>query len=271
MTVKELRTLAKSAELSGYSGLTKAQLIKLLRKAGAGSNKKAVKTRPAGKTRKSSRKAAPSRDKAPDKFFQFGDHAEPAETASAYDFPRVDQLPDRYQSETLSLLVRDEKAMFVLWELSPELIERARHGFGSEEEWHRRRMVFRLFRVGSGPREPVGQFDVFGETGRYHMFTPQPDCDYYCILGFLRDDDQFVELMRSNTVHAPRISPVTSGPRWATAQRAGEAFVLHDLHAPEGWPAEAMEPRSAPGKGVTSPGTSFNNLWVRPAGESSHD
>jgi hypothetical protein len=111
----------------------------------------------------------------------------------------------------------------------------------------------------------AGQYDVFGETGRYHLFTPVPDRDYYCILGFLRDDETFVELMRSNTVHAPRTTPVRSGPKWVTSKRKSGSFVVENVRAPRGWRGWTIPAEGRPGWAPFSPGASGEHSeWVKP-------
>jgi len=268
MSVRDLRAKAKAAGLSGYSRMKKPELIRLLMAEGKTATKKSA----AKKIKKQPMVAdVRRREKAPDKYFQFSEAQEQTPEGDTYEYPRVTDLPERYEADALTLLVRDEKAMFAIWELGGEMIGRAREAFASEDEWRRRRMIFRLFRVGSGPREMVGQYDVFGETGRYHLFTPRPDCDYYCILGYLKDDGAFVDLMRSNTVHAPRISPVKAAPQWVTADKKKTGFVVRDVTPPKGWPVKPLEPGAMPGSAPFTPGSSNDNLWVRPAEEEEND
>jgi len=114
------------------------------------------------------------------------------------------KLPATYNEDAMTLLVQGPDTVYVYWDLSEHhwaII--SRHG----------RAMLKLYRFG-GPDADTAQMSLSQEVApppfgsNWYFYKVQPDEGYFCEIGYLQEDGEFLPVLRSNYVHTPAL-PVT--------------------------------------------------------------
>lgn len=256
-TTKELRALARSRGLSGYSGLRKDDLVELLasRKTGPAPERTAKrdstsvkKPRVAGgrlKRPAASRKTRPTEDDkvattlSPRTKRAFSARRRLGEQrikASKYylgvhESPELDDgfdYPDTHGESAISLMVRDPYWLFAYWEFAPglrgELIARI-----GEEALLRSRTVLRVHDVtGTDPESAHGyhDIDIAPEARNWYINVARVEREYCVDIGLITPDGLFIVIARSNRVSLPPVGPSDLiDEEWVTIEALEEFYV----------------------------------------------
>jgi hypothetical protein len=265
-TVKELRDLARSRGLKGYSALRKAELIDVLVAATKPAAKKPAARKPAARkpaakkpaarkpaakkpARATKRRAAKrpeglevevGRGLAPRTrraFSVYRTLGEQRIQASKYylgvqESPDIDDgfmFPQTHGEDVIVLMVRDPYWLFTYWEFSPDLNDDLLKRLG-EETMRSSRLVLRVYDVtGTDVDEPVSYRDVDVAPGArdWYINVTHVESDYCIDIGLVLPDGSFVVIARSNRVSLPPIGPSDEvDEKWVTIESLGEVYSL---------------------------------------------
>jgi hypothetical protein len=264
-TVRELRDLAKSRGLRGYSALRKAELVDLLVASGPRATKKAAVRKPAGKkpaaakkpirpskakAARAPRKRAPKRPESLEAevgrglaprtrraFSVYRTLGEQRIKASKYylgvqESPDIDDgfmFPQTHGEDLIVLMVRDPYWLFTYWEFSPDLNDDLVKRLG-EETLRNSRLVLRVYDVtGTDAESPVSYHDIDVAPGArdWYINVTHVESDYCIDIGLILPDGSFVVIARSNRVSLPPIGPSDEvDEQWVTIESLGEIYSL---------------------------------------------
>ncbi len=124
---------------------------------------------------------------------------------------KIDQIPNSYESDRLSLLVVNPHLLFLYWDLSKQTYEKmAKTG----------NVVVRLYDVTYILFDGKNAHRVFeagvdlGVCRNYYFHVPCANADYIAEIGY-KAQDTFVPVLRSNLCRTPSDSPATTNrQRW---------------------------------------------------------
>ncbi|GBF34474.1 hypothetical protein DCCM_3592 [Desulfocucumis palustris] len=128
-------------------------------------------------------------------------------------------LPGSYNEDVMTLMVQGPDTVFVYWELS-------------DSHWatvnKKGKAVLRLYRfsgrdAAAGQQSPVEEIQLPPFNTNWYFSGVGSDQDYYCEVGFLRNDGEFLPVLRSNPVHTPAL-PVTRFELAAKTKITANAF-----------------------------------------------
>jgi hypothetical protein len=136
-----------------------------------------------------------------------------------------ENLPESYATTRLVLLPIDPYTLHAFWDLTRDDQGRRRKPLG--EGSLPSRAVLRVYDVtgvmfdGSNAH---GSFDVDIDiaAGRWYIPLSSPEKSYLAELGYRTEDGQFLPLVRSETVHAPRARPASGTDEQYLMVTAGE-------------------------------------------------
>ena len=260
-TVAELRELAKTSGLAGYSSLKKSELVDVLAastkppkaagKTGGTARRPAVKkTAKAAKTtrkkpaagRKADVEAQAGRGLAPRTRRAFSTYRTLGEQrikASKYylgvhEAPDIDDgftFPVTHGEDIAVLMVRDPYWLFAYWEFSPELNDDLIARLG-EDTVRDSRLVLRVYDItGTDADSPVGYHDIDVAPGArdWYINVTHVESDYCVDIGLILPDGSFVVIARSNRVSLPPIGPSKEvDERWVTIESLREVYSLDE-------------------------------------------
>ncbi len=256
-TAKELRALARSRGLSGYSRLSRDELVELLagrerapaskrtQKAGGRSTTKPRAAAERPKRQAASEKPgcpagdAPGAALSPRTKRAFSSHRRLGEQrikASKYylgvqESPELDEgfdYPDTHGESAISLRVRDPYWLFAYWEFAPglrgELIARI-----GEDALLRSRTVLRVHDVtGTDPDNALGHhdIDIAPEARNWYINVARVEREYCVDIGLITPDGLFMVVARSNRVSLPPVGPSdVVDEEWVTIEALEEFYV----------------------------------------------
>ena len=208
LRVTELRELAREHQLIGYSALRKTELAAALHRhflhldeAAAARRHERSERLPAQAAPPAPVAAVPASDVPP--------AAPPAADPGSMRDPAwyAPPLPERYDVDRLTLMVRDPHWLFCYWELRPALLAAARAEFPGPS-W----TVLRILHLD----EAEGVFDIWtidigGEAISWYVNTGRPGARFRAELGLTDADGRYRLLVASNTVRSPMDMP---SARW---------------------------------------------------------
>lgn len=114
-------------------------------------------------------------------------------------------LPIDYNDTKIVLLVRDPYCLFAYWEISNEKRDNFIKQFG-EDCWNKSRPVIKLTNVTLGKSDFI---EVTNYSHNWYINITEPNCIFTAELGRLFDNNIFVALVSSNSVHTPFDKPLT--------------------------------------------------------------
>ena len=156
------------------------------------------------------------------------------------------ELGDEYGDTKVALIVRDPEWVFAYWEIAPQ--DRAR--LQMPRGRHRRVMILRWYDVtgvaaftGENARRIVDT-EIDDEASSWYQKLPDPGGAWCAELGVIGDDDRFLPLCRSSTVHTPRSSmvPASDSEVWMDVGTPRRRLVERDDQ-----PGPAVEQREPAG------------------------
>jgi hypothetical protein len=225
-TRKDLLEIAASRRIAGRSGMTKADLVAAILKAGA-AGKQGSRAKEAGSriARAAKKAAAPVREKIlvrrswreqqavvqRSKYEAKIEGPKPPKPARRPETaPAAPDLPASYGEDRIALLVRDPYWVHVYWDITRETLVRAKGQL--RDEWYDARSVLRVHDVTGvdfDGKNSNSYFDIGIEGGatNWYINTRVPNRSYCVEIGLLAKSGRFVLLARSNVATTPRDAP----------------------------------------------------------------
>jgi hypothetical protein len=231
-TVKELAAMAKRKRIAGWHSMRKAELIKALvklakseaakaaRKGKSSTSKRSTKASSGRSTSKNGRNASRSKSARKSKPPRSEKRLKQirAKIARSKDLA-YDSNGDGDAKDRLVTMVRDPYWLHAYWEITRQIVERARVALG--QHWHAARPVLRLLEVGrdgttSAERKVIRDIGVHGGVNNWYVDVDDPPKSFQLDLGYLGPDGKFLCLIRSNVVTTPQSGSVdTVDGNWA--------------------------------------------------------
>jgi hypothetical protein len=101
------------------------------------------------------------------------------------------KIPDRYNKDTLRILMVNTEKYFVYWEVSDETLAKNNIDLGKDK------LYFKVFNTDN---QELYSFESSFALGKYYVKRPFENMNVYVKVGLTKEDD-FIELITSNTVH----------------------------------------------------------------------
>jgi hypothetical protein len=199
-TKKELIELARRAEIPGWHGMRKEELVEALHKHAA----KLRRRKPAAPVQTAAaRNTSTSTAEEQVESAKF-DMGVPTRDLSAR-VPR--DLPAGYGKDRIVVMVRDPYWLHCYWELTRQAIQRAEAALG--QEWHTSKPILRLLDVSthgitSTSEKIVRDIDIHGGCNNWYIDVGNPPRAFRVDVGYLAPSGRFYILARSNVVNTPR-------------------------------------------------------------------
>ncbi|HSQ56595.1 MAG TPA: DUF4912 domain-containing protein [Gemmata sp.] len=135
-----------------------------------------------------------------------------AKPESAKAPPPVREAPPRVPSgpmikDRIILAVNDPYWLHVMWDLSPQSVQRAEAAL--KQDWYGARLVIRLSDVTSQDttstsETPIRDYPIEGDGRNWYINVPQPPRQYRADIGYLSRSGYFFPIARSNVVTPPK-------------------------------------------------------------------
>jgi len=112
------------------------------------------------------------------------------------------ELPYKYNETKAVLLVRDPHCIFAYWEISEQHVNH--HRLGIERE-----LVMRLADVTNIEKAHENNYNWYtdytvGGASNWYIHVNEPDKEYQIVLGYFKQDGQFIPIVVSNRVRVPK-------------------------------------------------------------------
>ena len=214
-TKQELVKIAKESDITGYSRLTKSQLIDLLVDSGKELADVSVSGARTGSAKNQSNQSKESSVGVASRTESIdGDYKDAAEQGRFYVGEGIHEqfmeehftFPSEYGRTKIVLMVRDPYWMHTYWEITFDKIEELKSHMG-EATFNESKLVLRVKNVtGASADKPVSFYDVQVAPGATNWYINVPnDCASYIVdIGYIDPSGKFYLLARSNQVHMPR-------------------------------------------------------------------
>jgi len=101
------------------------------------------------------------------------------------------EIPDRYNKDTLRILMVNTQKYFVYWEVSDETLAKNNIDLGKDKLY---------FKVCDSNNQELYSFESSFALGKYYVKRLFENMNVYVKVGLTKEDD-FVELITSNTIH----------------------------------------------------------------------
>lgn len=101
------------------------------------------------------------------------------------------KIPDRYNKDTLRILMVNTQKYFVYWEVSDETLAKNNIDLGKDKLY---------FKVYNSNDQELYSFESLFALGKYYVKRPFENMNVYVKVGLTKEDN-FVEIITSNTVH----------------------------------------------------------------------
>ncbi len=101
------------------------------------------------------------------------------------------EIPDRYNKDTLRILMVNTQKYFVYWEVNDETLSKNNIDLGKDKLY---------FKVYDSNNQELYSFESSFALGKYYVKRPFENMNVYVKVGLTKEDD-FVELITSNTIH----------------------------------------------------------------------
>ena len=101
------------------------------------------------------------------------------------------KIPDRYNKDTLRILMVNTEKYFVYWEVSDETLQK------NNIDLQKEKLYFKVYDTNN---QELYSFESSFALGKYYVKRPFENMNVYVKVGLTKEDD-FVELITSNTVH----------------------------------------------------------------------
>jgi len=172
------------------------------------------------------------------------------------------ELPQHYNDDKITLLVRDPYWAYAYWEVTPKKMDMARAELG--EGGSEASLTLRVYDVTNvifdgGNANSYYDIGVYERISSWYMDVGKPGNSFICDLGLKTRDGRFITLARSNAISVPRdgVSEVLD-EEWVMADRDFERiYALSGLHTGAVGLSSAELRMSAGGRmpfGIASPG-----------------
>ncbi|MEW6534473.1 MAG: DUF4912 domain-containing protein [Candidatus Auribacterota bacterium] len=214
MTKQELSERAKDLNLSGFSRMSKAELVQLIldntksEPVAETKNSRTKKTKASGAESKSVSRTVSETTTA---VVDFKDEAEKSKyyvgggiREQFYEESFV--FPQEYGSTKIVLMVRDPYWMYAYWEVTYQKIEEMKKKIG--DQFNNSKLILRVKDTTNSSADDTDKyFDIHLAPGANNWYINVPsDCsDYIVDLGFLSPDGKFYLVARSNRISVPRV------------------------------------------------------------------
>ncbi len=204
LRVADLRELARKHKLVGTSALRKAELAAALHRHFIQLDEAAAARQRERADRLPAQTAAPA-PVAPVPASEAAPPTPPAADPGSMRDPAwyAPPLPERYDVDRLTLMVRDPHWLFCYWELRPALIAEARAEFPGPS-W----VVLRILHLDEAEGvHDTWTIDIGSEARSWYVNTGRPGGRFRAELGLTDADGRYRLLVASNTVRAPMDTP----------------------------------------------------------------
>ena len=214
-TAKDLASMAKEKQVTGWHSMRKEELVKaLLKVARREAARRKRKDQNGSAAAKANSKRKTKRSPAADRKLR-RIHSKLAESKDlAY---RAEEQAERMK-DRLIVMVRDPFWLHAYWEVSRRSIERAAAAMG--HDWHAARPTLRVFEVvrdgtTNSAKSILRDIQIHGGVNNWYIDVQEPPKSFQLEIGY-RAGDRFHTLARSNTVTTPRAGAGTEFDRnWA--------------------------------------------------------
>jgi hypothetical protein len=199
-TKKELIELARRAEISGWHGMRKEELVEALHKHAAKLRRRKTSA-PLQTAAARNTSTSTAEEQVESAKYDMG---VPTRDLSAK-VPR--DLPAGYEKDRIVVMVRDPYWLHCYWELTRQAIQRAEAALG--QEWHTSKPILRLLDVSthgttSTSEKIVRDIDIHGGCNNWYIDVSNPPRSFRVDIGYLARSGRFYVLARSNVVSTPR-------------------------------------------------------------------
>lgn len=206
LTKKELQKRAKKEGHTGYSRMTKAELIDLLAE-----NESAIGTLGGSEELTRERGIEPAAGTSIPRPEETGEGGYEGKWAHA---APSGPIPERYDKTHVVLMVRDPAWLHAYWEIQEDTQEAAKQNCQGEA-----RFVIRCHDVSEGEQSSHFDVDVTGGAQNWYLNSNKPGGSFYVQIGLLDDSGQFHVLAESDPVTAPPNEPsVEEDQQWMSLE-----------------------------------------------------
>lgn len=198
MTLRQLRKVASSYNISRYSRMRKSQLLEAILNI-EGQNQHS----PASSWESETQELMEASK------FELGTNNSSSNVEEEQNLASVDEelpeLPGGYGKSRIVMMPRDPQWSYVYWDISNEHKEELRHQGGQQ-------LVLRLYDVTEAEAESntlstVQEFPVDELAREWYVPIPISDRDYLCEIGYRCADSTWLVLATSKPVHMPPVYP----------------------------------------------------------------
>lgn len=135
-------------------------------------------------------------------------------------------IPERYNEDTLVLMVRDPYWGFSYWEVS----DNTKNNLGArlgEEKFNNSKLTVRIYYGNMGDASNLHSQFFTGYANSWYLNLNSPDTTFWGQLGLLTPDGEFIVVATSNSITTPsaRISEIED-QEWLTIEEAYRYFKI---------------------------------------------
>ncbi len=130
--------------------------------------------------------------------------AQPSASSSAFQEPSF-SYPRHYGYDQVTLLVRDPHCVFAYWSLTDDTVHNLKARFAEETDFDKIKLSLRIFDGKDGfSSEAKPLQEIFPAYGSVNYYLPvAASGQYFCDIGFLTVEGDFLHVARSNLVETP--------------------------------------------------------------------
>lgn len=197
LSKKDLQQRAKAEGHSGYSRLTKAELIELL-----SGNESAIGTLGGSEELARERGAEPGPGTSVPRPETSGEGARGAYEGKWAHAAPSGPIPDRYSKTHVVLMVRDPVWLHAYWEIEAHVMDAIRQRCQGDP-----RFIIRCHDISEGERPAWFDVDVTGGAQNWYLNSNKPGGSFYVEIGLMDEAGNFHVIAQSDPVTAPSDEP----------------------------------------------------------------
>ena len=221
-TVKELSSIAKELDISGWHDMRKDDLVRAIAAKRRSLESRSTKSDRISKSGKNVKTTSSSKKQQKQEEIPLPSKRSSQKPRSAAVEQQISELREKLsKSKSISgiydeingdnrdrfiLLVRDPYWLHAYWELCSRLIDRAKAAMG--HAWHTASPILRLFRIvadgmNNPRREHVKDIKIHGGANNWYIDVLDPPGTFQLEIGFISREGNFFPIASSNIVQTP--------------------------------------------------------------------